>query len=372
MTATWTSTRIAPAHAAWLAANLERRTPESALRSAHEITADEVAAGRALQRQRVRRRLPRHHRAESSTAARASPTRTSGSSSEESSGYTVPAPGGIATGVTIGIIVPTLLQHASEEQKRAWIPRMLSGEEIWVQLLSEPGAGSDLAGLFTRATRDGDTWVLNGNKVWSSGALVADYGVCLARTDWDVAEAPGPHLVQGAARRSRRSRVRPVREINGSAEFCEEFLDDVVVGDDMVIGAVNGGWAISNTMLAYERGGGARKHGGSSDTGGPSASSRPTSSPSPRRAGSRDDPGGPPADRPGAHQRLHAAPAEPAGDGERITSGQGRPVARLADQARPRHGAAAARPDRARHRRPLGHRLGAGRRGGAAPRRSTT
>ena len=127
----------------------------------------------------------------SSTAARASPTRTSGSGSEESSGYTVPAPGGIATGVTIGIIVPTLLQHASEEQKRAWIPKMLSGEEIWVQLLSEPGAGSDLAGLLTRATRDGDTWVLNGNKVWSSGALVADYGICLARTDWDAPKHKG-------------------------------------------------------------------------------------------------------------------------------------------------------------------------------------
>ena len=119
---------------------------------------------------------------------------------------------------------------------------MLSGEEIWVQLLSEPGAGSDLAGLLTRATRDGDIWVLNGNKVWSSGALVADYGVCLARTDWD---APSTGASPGSRCRSatRAVTVRPVREINGSSEFCEEFLDDVVVGDDMVIGGVERGLA---------------------------------------------------------------------------------------------------------------------------------
>ena len=77
-------------------------------------------------------------------------------------------------------------RRCSEEQKRDWIPKMLSGEEIWAQLLSEPAAGSDLAGLRTRATRDGDRWVINGAKVWSSGADMADYGICLARTDWEV------------------------------------------------------------------------------------------------------------------------------------------------------------------------------------------
>jgi alkylation response protein AidB-like acyl-CoA dehydrogenase len=249
---------------AWLAANLERRTPDSALRSAHEITPADVAAGRAQQK----------HMYDAGYLGITVPVEYGGQGltdahqrafSEESSGYMVPAPGGIATGVTIGIIVPTLLQHASEDQKRAWIPRMLSGEEIWVQLLSEPGAGSDLAGLFTRATRDGDTWVLNGNKVWSSGALVADYGICLARTDWEVPKHKGLTWFKVPLDDPAVS-VRPVREINGSAEFCEEFLDDVTVGNDMVIGPVDGGWAISNTMLGHERGGGARKHGGSSDT----------------------------------------------------------------------------------------------------------
>jgi alkylation response protein AidB-like acyl-CoA dehydrogenase len=132
---------------------------------------------------------------------------------------------------------------------------MLSGEELWVQLLSEPGAGSDLAGLLTRATCDGDVWILNGTKVWSSGAMSADYGVCLARTDWDAPKHRGLTWFK-VPLDDPRVTVRPVREINGSAEFCEEFLDDVAVGEDMVIGEVNGGWPIANSMLAFERGAG--------------------------------------------------------------------------------------------------------------------
>lgn len=157
--------------------------------------------------------------------------------------------------MTVGIIMPTLLAHASEEQKRAWIPKILRAEEIWVQLLSEPGAGSDLAGVLTRATRDGDVWVLNGTKVWSSGALRADFGVCLARTDWEAPKHRGLTWFKVPLHDARVT-VRPIREINGSSEFCEEFLDDVVVGDDMVIGELNDGWRIANTMLAFERGGG--------------------------------------------------------------------------------------------------------------------
>ncbi len=175
---------------------------------------------------------------------------------EESARYTVPAPGGIASHVTLGIVLPTILAHGSEEQKRTWIPRMLSGDEIWVQLLSEPGAGSDLAGLLTRATRDGDVWVLNGTKVWSSGALNADFGICLARTNWDVPKHRGLTWFK-VPLTDERVTVRPVREINGSSEFCEEFLDDVVVDDDAVIGDVDRGWPIANTMLAVERSAGA-------------------------------------------------------------------------------------------------------------------
>jgi alkylation response protein AidB-like acyl-CoA dehydrogenase len=172
-----------------------------------------------------------------------------------SAGFEVPVPGGIAGRVTMGIVLPTLLAHASEEQKRSWIPSLLRGDEIWVQLLSEPGAGSDLAGILTRATRDGDVWVLNGEKVWSSGAMSADYGICLARTDWEVPKHKGLTWFK-VPLRDERVTVRPVREINGSAEFCAEYLDGVVVADDMVIGDVNDGWRIANTMLACERGAG--------------------------------------------------------------------------------------------------------------------
>src|ERR1700743_2890327 len=129
---------------------------------------------------------------------------------------------------------------------------MLSGDEIWVQLLPEAGAGSDLAGIHTRAVRDGENWVLTGSKIWSSGAMSADYGICLARTDWDVPKRRGLTWFKVPLHDDRVT-VRPVREINGGAEFCEEFLDGVTVDDSMVIGDVNGGASTAATMLAFER-----------------------------------------------------------------------------------------------------------------------
>ena len=238
----------------WLSANLPLRETGTELRGTHDITPAELARDRVRQKavydagylgitlpvEYGGQGLSRKHQQAWNVAAQA---------------YEVPAPGGIASHVTIGVIVPTLLAHASEEQKRSWIPRMLSGEEIWAQLLSEPGAGSDLAGIQTRAVRDGDKWVLTGSKIWSSGAMCADFGICLARTDWDVPKHKGLTWFK-VPLRDQRVTVRPVREINGSTEFCEEFLDGVEVGDDMVIGEVNGGWQIAGTMLTVERGGG--------------------------------------------------------------------------------------------------------------------
>jgi alkylation response protein AidB-like acyl-CoA dehydrogenase len=237
----------------WVVANLPERDPADDLRSAHEITPEQLAAGRVLQRKvydagYLGINIAVDYGGQGLTDAHQRIW------NEESASHAVPAPGGIATHVTLGIILPTVLAHGSEAQKRDWVPKMLSGEEIWVQLLSEPGAGSDLAGLLTRATRDGDVWILTGTKVWSSGAMSADFGICLARTDWNAAKHRGltwfkvplsdPHVM-----------VRPIREINGSAEFCEEFLDEVAVGDEMVIGEVNGGWPIANFMLGVERSG---------------------------------------------------------------------------------------------------------------------
>jgi alkylation response protein AidB-like acyl-CoA dehydrogenase len=244
---------------AWCEANLPRR--EGPALRAHDITPEQLADDRAMQKRMyeagyVGITLASEYGGQGLTG------KHQRAWNEESAAYAVPMPGGIASGVTHGIVLPTLLAHASEEQKRAWIPKILSAEEIWVQLLSEPGAGSDLAGILTRATRDGEVWILNGTKVWSSGALSADFGICLARTDWDAPKHRGLTWFK-VPLRDPAVTVRPVREINGSSEFCEEFLDDVAVGDDMVIGDVDGGWPIANYMLGVERGagGGGSAHG---------------------------------------------------------------------------------------------------------------
>jgi alkylation response protein AidB-like acyl-CoA dehydrogenase len=240
----------------WLAANLAPREAGAQQRAAHEVTPDDLA--RDLARDRSAQRAMH----EAGYVGITLPVEYGGQGlskghqrawNEESAGYALPVPGGVAGGVTLSVILPTLLAHASEQQKREWIPRMLRSDEIWVQLLSEPGAGSDLAGIHTRAVRDGGNWVLTGSKIWSSGAMSADYGICLARTDWDVPKHRGLTWFKVPLHDDRVT-VRPVREINGGAEFCEEFLDGVTVDDSMVIGDVNGGWPIAGTMLGFERG----------------------------------------------------------------------------------------------------------------------
>jgi alkylation response protein AidB-like acyl-CoA dehydrogenase len=162
---------------------------------------------------------------------------------------------GAAAGSTFNVCGSTMLAHASPEFLARHVPRMLAGDELWVQFFSEPGAGSDLAGVTTRADRDGDHWVLNGAKVWTSAGHYADYGMCLARTDWDVSKHRGltwfavDVTAPGVT-------VSPIRELNGAAEFSQEQFDDVVLTDADVIGEVNDGWTVAQTMLIYERGGG--------------------------------------------------------------------------------------------------------------------
>ncbi|MCW2526806.1 MAG: acyl-CoA dehydrogenase protein [Pseudonocardiales bacterium] len=159
---------------------------------------------------------------------------------------------GIAGVVTIEVCAKTILRHGDEAAKRRHIPRMLSGDELWVEFFSEPGAGSDLAGVTTTAERVDDGWQLNGVKVWSSGAYFADFGLCLARTDWDVPKHQGltwfavPTSAPGVT-------VEPLREITGDVEFCRETFDDVLLADDARIGPVGAGWTIAGTVLALER-----------------------------------------------------------------------------------------------------------------------
>jgi alkylation response protein AidB-like acyl-CoA dehydrogenase len=164
---------------------------------------------------------------------------------------------GAAGGTTFGVCGRTMLIHASPEFLARHIPKILAGKELWVQFFSEPNAGSDLAGVVTRAERNGDRWILNGSKIWSSSAYFADYGMCLARTDWDVPKHRG--LTWFAVRIDKPGvTVQPIRQINGSAEFCQEYFDDVELEANDVIGEVNQGWSVAQTMLVLERGGGDR------------------------------------------------------------------------------------------------------------------
>jgi alkylation response protein AidB-like acyl-CoA dehydrogenase len=148
--------------------------------------------------------------------------------------------------------VPTILAHGTEDQQKRFVPPTLRGELHWCQLFSEPGAGSDLASLRTKAVRVDGGWRLSGQKVWTSAAVEADWGICLARTDPDAPKHDGItyFLVD---MRSAGITLRPLREITGEARFNEVFLDDVFVPDDCVVGDVDGGWRLARTTLANER-----------------------------------------------------------------------------------------------------------------------
>ncbi len=147
---------------------------------------------------------------------------------------------------------PTVLAHGTEEQKRRLLRPLFTGEEIWCQLFSEPGAGSDLAGLATSAVADGDEWVVNGQKVWTTLAHVAKWGLLVARTDPNVPKHRGlTYFV--ADMHAPGVEVRPLRQITGSAEFNEVFFTDVRIPDSMRLDAVGAGWRVATTTLMVER-----------------------------------------------------------------------------------------------------------------------
>jgi alkylation response protein AidB-like acyl-CoA dehydrogenase len=155
--------------------------------------------------------------------------------------------------IGINLVGPTLTAHGTDEQRRRWLEPILRAEVLFCQLFSEPGAGSDLASLSTRATRDDGGWRLSGQKVWTSYAQFADWGLCLARTDPDVRKQAGITAF-AVDMRADGVEVRPLKQITGESDFNEVFLDDVFVPDDCVIGDVNDGWRVSSSTLTHERG----------------------------------------------------------------------------------------------------------------------
>ena len=169
--------------------------------------------------------------------------------------------------IGIGMGAPVVLTYGSEEMKQRLLPRIFSGEEVWCQLFSEPSAGSDVAGLATRAVRDGDDWVLNGQKVWTTVAHLARWGMLIARTNPDVPKHDGlSYFVLDM--HAPGVEVRPLYQITGEAEFNEVFLTDVRIPHDQMLGKEGQGWRVAITTLMNERvaigsGGSKRKGGGS-------------------------------------------------------------------------------------------------------------
>jgi alkylation response protein AidB-like acyl-CoA dehydrogenase len=160
---------------------------------------------------------------------------------------------GILDAIGVGMLGPTIIAHGTEEQKGRYLAPLLHGDEVWCQLFSEPAAGSDLAGIQTRARlQDDGSWVLNGQKVWTTNAQFAAYGLLLARTDADLPKHKGltmfivPMDAEGVT-------IRPLRQISGEAHFNEVFFDDVQLEAGSEVGPVNGGWGVGLTTLMFER-----------------------------------------------------------------------------------------------------------------------
>jgi len=163
----------------------------------------------------------------------------------------VDAPGPPA-GLGVMLAAPTIIANGSDDLKRQFIRAVLIGDHLWCQLFSEPGAGSDLAGLQTKAERDGDEYIVNGQKVWTSGGQIADYGMLLARTDPDVPKHRGityfalPMNQPGVE-------VRPLIQMTGESGFSEVFFSDARVAASAIVGELNGGWAVALSTLGFER-----------------------------------------------------------------------------------------------------------------------
>jgi alkylation response protein AidB-like acyl-CoA dehydrogenase len=167
----------------------------------------------------------------------------------ESRGYEMPM---ILNTPTFTICAATILDTGSEEQKRQHISAAIRGDEVLVQLLSEPSGGSDLASVITRADRKGDKWIVTGAKTWSTSAFAADYGLLLARTTWDVPKHEGLTMFL-VKLDSPGIDMRRIKQVDGGNEFCEEFFDGLELDDDAVVGDVNDGWNVASRQLYHER-----------------------------------------------------------------------------------------------------------------------
>jgi alkylation response protein AidB-like acyl-CoA dehydrogenase len=226
----------------WLAANLE-------LPPAFDSLADEVAWGRAWQAKLAADRWVGIHWPRAYGGRGASPVEVAIFNMEYSRSRALQP----VNRVGVNLAGPTLLAHGTDGQKERWLPSILSAEEIWCQLFSEPGAGSDLASLATVATPGDGGWILSGQKVWTSYAQFARWGIALVRTNPEAPKHRGISYVV-VDMTSPGIEIRPLVQITGEAEFNEVFFDECFVPTDHLVGGLDQGWAVANTTLAHERG----------------------------------------------------------------------------------------------------------------------
>lgn len=235
---------------AWLDANAELRQPDDVGSGALGERADDATVGEAKAWQKKK--------SDAGWACLRWPTKFGGRGAtamqsviwgQEERRYKTPPD---IFGIGIGMAGPTIMSHAREEQKAEWLPKMAAGEEIWCQLFSEPSAGSDLANLRTTAVREGDDWVVNGQKIWTTGAQYCDWGILVTRTDVDVPKHKGlTYFVVDM--KSAGIEVRPITQINGGQGFNEVFFTDVRIPDSQRLENVGDGWRVAITTLMNER-----------------------------------------------------------------------------------------------------------------------
>jgi alkylation response protein AidB-like acyl-CoA dehydrogenase len=237
---------------AWLADNYPRVDDEPATRSPAEMTDEEevayIARSRELQRLLY----------DGGLAGVCFPTEYGGLGltpehqrvlNEEVVGYATPR---LLQVPTFTPCAAVLLEFGTEEQKRRHLPAIIKGEEIWSQFLSEPSGGSDVAGALTTAVRDGDEWVINGSKIWTSGGYASDYGLTLVRTNWDVPKHRGLSVFIVKTYQPD-VEVHRIEMINGSHEFCQEFFTDLRVPDSNRVGEVDQGWTVGTRWMFHEK-----------------------------------------------------------------------------------------------------------------------
>ena len=234
----------------WLEANAERKQPDDPRRDAlgERVSDEDIKVAQAWQKKKADAgwaciRWPLEYGGRGATPIQ------SVIWGQEEAQFRTPAP---IFGIGHGMCGPTVMTHGTDEQKAQWLPKLLSGEEIWCQLFSEPSAGSDLAGLRTTAVRDGDNWIVNGQKTWTTGAQFCDWGILVTRHDATVPKHAGlTYFVVDM--HAPGIEVRPIVQINGGTGFNEVFFTDVRIPDAYRLGEVGDGWRVAITTLMNER-----------------------------------------------------------------------------------------------------------------------